>query len=103
MNGNTDRALVFLFGVAAGGIAGLLLAPYSGREARKRLRRGADDAIERGEEFIDDARETVSSKASEYSRRVRGAAHDVADTAREGAASVRGAAASAGNTLRRNR
>jgi hypothetical protein len=54
MNNNNPRgsaAIAFLLGAVAGGIAALLLAPQSGAQTRRRLRRGAHDLREKGKQF----------------------------------------------------
>lgn len=50
MNNNTrgSTAVAFLLGAVAGGITALLLAPQSGADTRRRLKRGAHDLRETG-------------------------------------------------------
>jgi gas vesicle protein len=55
-----DNEIVFFFlGIAVGVVAALLTAPYSGEETRRYLRKrmdegrhGAEEALERGKEFV---------------------------------------------------
>ncbi len=42
-NDNQSTLLSFLIGAAAGVAAGMLLAPYSGTESRKKIAQGAND------------------------------------------------------------
>lgn len=70
-----------LFGLAAGALAGILLAPHSGKETRQII---ADKSVE-GAKAVKD----VSLKAAD---KVRETAHDVKDTVVAKAADVRQAA-----------
>ncbi len=84
---NVGTAVTFLLiGLGAGALAGLLLAPKSGKLLRKDLRRGYDDALDTVGDWADDAKDRVSS-ATERVRDVasRGAeiAEDLRDTVRE--------------------
>jgi gas vesicle protein len=77
-SGNVGTAITFLLiGLGAGAVVGMLLAPKTGRQLRRDLRRGyesardtfddwketardfAEDAIDRGSDFADDLRERV--------------------------------------------
>ena len=76
--GNVGTAITFLLiGLGAGAVVGMLFAPKTGRQMRRDLRRGyenakdtlddfresardfAEDAVERGSEFADDLRDRV--------------------------------------------
>jgi gas vesicle protein len=76
--GNVGTAITFLLiGLGAGAVVGMLFAPKAGRQMRRDLRRGydnaketfddfrenardfAEEAMERGSEFADDLRERV--------------------------------------------
>ncbi|HET7440487.1 MAG TPA: YtxH domain-containing protein [Terriglobales bacterium] len=70
----------FLIGLGAGAAAALLFAPKSGRQLRKDLRRGYDEALDRFEDFKEDARERMDEVME------RGA--DIADKVREKAAPI---------------
>lgn len=59
-NERTNGFWVFLGGLAAGAVAGVLLAPRSGKETRERIKRGAEDARDALDELIDEAREAWS-------------------------------------------
>lgn len=77
-SGNFGTAITFLLiGLGAGAVVGMLFAPKAGRQMRRDLRRGydnaretlddwkenakdfADEAIERGSEVADDLRDRV--------------------------------------------
>src|SRR6266404_5981903 len=77
--GNVGTAITFLLiGLGAGAVVGMLLAPKTGRQMRRDLRRGydnaketfddwkdtardfAEDAMERGSDFAEDLRERVT-------------------------------------------
>ena len=71
-------AITFLLiGLGAGALAGLLLAPKTGRQLRKDLRRGYEDARDSFEEWADDAKDRVR----EVGERVRDAASRGAELA----------------------
>lgn len=72
--GNVGTAITFLLiGLGAGALAGVLLAPKSGKQLRKDLKRGYDDA-----------RDTVEDWAGEAKDRVREASDRVRDVAARG-------------------
>lgn len=53
-------AITFLFiGLGAGALVALLFAPKAGKQLRKDLRRGYEDAREAVEEFTDQAKDRV--------------------------------------------
>ena len=77
--GKIGTAITFLLiGLGAGAVVGMLLAPKTGRQMRRDLRRGyanaretfedwkesardfAEEAMDRGSEFADDVRERVA-------------------------------------------
>ena len=68
----------FLIGLGAGAAAALLLAPKTGKQLRKDLKRGYADAMDRIDDLKDEARERMDDVME------RGA--DLADTLREKAA-----------------
>jgi gas vesicle protein len=84
---NIGTAITFLLiGLGAGALAGLLLAPKSGKALRRDLKRGYEDARETVEDWADEAKDRVRD-AGERVRDVanRGAeiADDLRDVARE--------------------
>jgi len=71
---NVGTAITFLLiGLGAGALAGLLLAPKSGKLLRRDLKRG-----------LEDARETLDDWADEAKERVRDAGERVRDAAERG-------------------
>jgi gas vesicle protein len=73
--GSVGTAITFLLiGLGAGALAGLLLAPKSGRQLRRDLQRGYEDA-----------RDTVGDWADEAKDRVRDVSDRVRDVASRGA------------------
>ncbi|HXJ89751.1 MAG TPA: YtxH domain-containing protein [Candidatus Binatia bacterium] len=73
-------AITFLLiGLGAGALLGLLLAPKTGRQLRKDLRRGYEDARESLGEWADDAKDRVR----EVGERVRDAAARGAEMAED--------------------
>ncbi len=72
---NIGTAITFLLiGLGAGALAGLLLAPKTGKQLRRDLKRGYDDAKDSLEDWADDAKD-----------RVRGVSDRVRDVANRGA------------------
>ena len=89
---NVGTAITFLMiGLGAGALVGLLLAPKTGRQMRKDLRRKLDDAKDSLQDWSEDARDRVQDLAD------RGSdwAAELRDTAREKAAPI-------GKALRRD-
>jgi hypothetical protein len=60
-----QRLRSFLLGGAAGILAGILLAPRSGRELRGSIRERAGEARERGRESLFEAQERMQERISE--------------------------------------
>jgi gas vesicle protein len=81
--GNIGTAITFLLiGLGAGALAGLLLAPKSGRQLRRDLKRGYEDARDKFDDWTDEAKDRVR----EATDRVRDAANrgaELADDLRE--------------------
>jgi gas vesicle protein len=71
-----------LIGLGAGALVGLLFAPKTGRQLRRDLKRGYDDAVDTVGEWADEARDRVHD-ASERVRDVVSRASDLADDLRE--------------------
>ena len=75
---NIGTAITFLLiGLGAGALLGLLLAPKAGKQFRKDLRRGYEDAKDSFGEWADEARE----RAREVGERVKDAAARGAEVA----------------------
>jgi len=73
-------AITFLLiGLGAGALAGLLLAPKTGKQLRKDLRRGYEDAKDSIEDWADEAKD----RAREVGERVRDAASRGAEIAED--------------------
>lgn len=78
--GNIGTAITFLLiGLGAGALAGLLLAPKTGKQMRRDLQRGYEDAKENFGDWADEAKDRVR----EVSDRVRDVASRGADLAEE--------------------
>lgn len=54
-------ALAFLLGLVAGGVTALLLAPYSGKETREKLKEGFTKAKEKALESLSEAKESAKA------------------------------------------
>jgi gas vesicle protein len=77
---NIGTAITFLLiGLGAGALAGLLLAPKTGKQLRRELQRGYEDAKEGFSDWADEAKDRVR----EVSERVRDVASRGADIAEE--------------------
>jgi len=79
----------FLIGLGAGALAGLLLAPKSGKQLRKDIARGYEDARDAVGEWADEAAEKVKGQVREAGERVRDAASRGVEAAEELRDSVR--------------
>jgi gas vesicle protein len=78
--------LTFLLGAAAGAVAGILLAPRSGRETRERLQDWFEDLegkgqdlMEEGRDLWDQGRQAAQEKAGQIKESVEAAARKVWD------------------------
>jgi gas vesicle protein len=91
--GNVGTAITFLLiGLGAGALAGLLLAPKSGKQLRKDIKRGYDDALDTVGDWADEAKDQVSDagrRVREVASRGVEAAHELRDAAREKAEPIR--------------
>src|SRR5256885_16976038 len=80
---NVGTAITFLLiGLGAGALTGLLLAPKTGKQLRRDLKRGYEDA----RETLDDWTEEAKDRVRDAKERVR----DVADRGAEIAEGLRG-------------
>jgi gas vesicle protein len=93
-NSNVGTAITFLLiGLGAGALAGLLLAPKPGKQLRRDIKRGYDDAKDTLGDWADEAKDRVrdaGDRVREASERVRDVASrgvemagDLRDSARE--------------------
>ncbi len=95
---NIGTAITFLLiGLGAGALAGLLLAPKAGKQLRRDLKRGYDDALDTVEDWADEAKD----KVREAGDRVRDVASRSADRAAELAEDLRETAREKVEPLRR--
>lgn len=90
----------FIIGAGAGALAALLLAPKTGKQFRKDLHRGYDDAREAFGDWADDATDNIKDRVREAGDVVRDAAtrgvrvasdfaDDLRETARENIEPIR--------------
>jgi len=93
--GNVGTAVTFLMiGIGAGALVALLLAPKTGKQMRRDLRRHLDDARESLEDWSEDARDRIQDAKEKVQDAVeRGSdwAEELRDTAREKAKPLRSA------------
>jgi gas vesicle protein len=74
-----------LIGLGVGAAVGLLLAPKTGRQLRKDLRRSYDDALETASDWTDEAKgrlEEVVEKSSDFADELRSKAKPISDLLR---------------------
>jgi gas vesicle protein len=80
---NVGTAITFLLiGLGAGALAGLLLAPKTGKQMRRDLQRGYEDAKDTLEDWADEAKDRVRD-VSERVRDVAAKGADLADDLRD--------------------
>ena len=70
---------MLLIGLGAGALTALLLAPRSGKQTRKLIRRKYDDAVE----DITDRADEIRERGTEWLERAKDFAGNVSDTAEE--------------------
>jgi gas vesicle protein len=81
--GNVGTAVTFLLiGLGAGALIGLLLAPKTGKQLRRDLQRGYEDAKETLGDWADEARDRVR-EAGERVRDVASRGVEIADDLRD--------------------
>lgn len=81
--------VAFLIGAVVGGVTALLLAPESGAQMRRRLKRGAHDLQEKGSTLAHD----MSDRVETATGAMKGAVSEARITYREELEKRRGAAA----------
>jgi gas vesicle protein len=85
-SGNVGTAITFLLiGLGAGAVVGMLFAPKAGRQMRRDLRRGYDNALE----TFDDWKETARDFAEDVAERGSDFADDLKDRVRPLARGIR--------------
>ena len=84
--GTVGTAITFLLiGLGVGAALGLLLAPKTGRQLRKDLRRSGDEALDTVSDWTDEAKdrfEKVVEKGSEFADELRTKAEPLSDLLR---------------------
>lgn len=90
---NVGTAITFLLiGLGAGALAGLLLAPKSGKQLRRDLQRGFDDAKDTLGDWADQAKDRVreaGDRVRDVASRGVDLAEDLRDAAKEKAEPLR--------------
>jgi gas vesicle protein len=80
---SVGTAITFLLiGLGAGALAGLLLAPKTGKQLRRDLKRGYDDARDNFGDWADDAKDRVR-EVSDRVRDVASRGAEIADDLRD--------------------
>ena len=81
---NVGTAITFLLiGLGAGALAGLLLAPKSGKQLRRDIKRGYEDAKDAVGEWAEETAEKASERVRDVASRGVEMAEDLRDAARE--------------------
>lgn len=62
MSDKTNNLWAFIVGAAIGAVAGVLLAPDSGTNTRKKLKKTLSDLQEKGEEVVDEMGKSIHAK-----------------------------------------
>jgi gas vesicle protein len=90
---HVGTAVTFLLiGLGAGALAGLLLAPKTGKQLRRDLKRGYDDAVDTVGDWADEAKDRVrdaGDRVRDVASRGAEMAEDLRDTVREKAEPLR--------------
>jgi gas vesicle protein len=85
-DGTTGTAVTFLLiGLGVGAALGLLLAPKTGRQLRKDLRRSYDDALETVSDWTDEAKdrfEEAVEKGADFADELKAKAEPLSDLLR---------------------
>jgi gas vesicle protein len=86
-NNNVGTAVTFfLIGIGAGALAALVLAPKTGKQFRRDLKRGYEDARETLQDWTEEAKDRVrdaKERVKDVADRGADLAEDLRDTARE--------------------
>jgi len=81
---NVGTAITFLLiGLGAGALAGLLLAPKSGKQLRRDIKRGYEDAKDAVGDWAEDTAEKATERVRDVASRGVEMAEDLRDAARE--------------------
>jgi gas vesicle protein len=84
-SGGGTAIAFLLIGLGVGAAVGLLLAPKTGRQLRKDLRRGYDDALDTVSDWKDEARDRfkdVVDKGTDFAEELRSKAEPLSDLLR---------------------
>jgi gas vesicle protein len=85
-DGTTGTAVTFLLiGLGVGAALGMLLAPKTGRQLRKDLRRSYDDVLETASDWTEEAKERIEDvveKSSDFADELRSKAKPLSDLLR---------------------
>lgn len=84
-SGGGTAIAFLLIGLGVGAAVGLLLAPKTGRQLRKDLRRGYDDALDTVSDWKDEARDRfkdVVEKGSDFAEELRSKTEPLSDLLR---------------------
>jgi len=86
-DGNAGTAVAFLLiGLGVGAALGMLLAPKSGRQMRKDLRRSYEDALETISDWSDDAKDRFDEaveRGADFADELRAKAEPLTDLLRK--------------------
>jgi gas vesicle protein len=89
-NSNVGTAITFLLiGLGAGALVGLLFAPKSGKQLRRDIKRGYEDALDTVGDWADEAADRMKDCAREAGKSVREAASRGIDAAADLAEDLR--------------
>jgi gas vesicle protein len=92
----------FLLGMLTGIIAGLMLAPASGSETRRRITETANDLAETSREKMQQVSETARQKARQVSNAANEKVHQASEYARQKAGDISRTAENASDTATEN-
>lgn len=92
----------FVLGMLTGIIAGLMLAPASGTETRRRITETANDFAETSREKMQQVSETAKQKARQVSNAANEKVHQASEYARQKAGEISRTAETATDTATEN-
>ena len=72
-----------IIGTAAGAVAGILLAPKSGKKTRKALARRTEETFDKTRENVSETSERISRSVEEKAAKLRSAAEEYAKAAKK--------------------
>ena len=89
---NSDRGVLFLAGIGIGIAGAMLFAPHKGKETRRRLQRGANDALDQmtevlrqGESNIENLKTQAKNKLDDVTSTAMKTADQAIDKSRDAA------------------